>query len=57
MVVTKDSGGGLTIAKLDAARERRLPVIVVRRPVRPDAETVATDDVATAAAWALTHAG
>lgn len=55
LVVTKDSGGELTVAKLDAARERELPVIVARRPARPDTETV--DDVAMAAAWALTHAG
>ena len=57
LVVTKDSGGGMTVAKLDAARERRLPVIVVRRPARPSAETVT--DVADAVAWALTqiHAG
>lgn len=55
VVVTKDSGGELTVAKLDAARDRKLPVIVVRRPVRPDAETVA--DVDAAAAWALAHAG
>jgi precorrin-6A/cobalt-precorrin-6A reductase len=57
VVVTKDSGGELTVAKLDAARERELPVIVVRRPPRPDIETVATDGVAAAAAWALAHAG
>ena len=55
VVVTKDSGGALTVAKLDAARERKLPVIVVRRPARPDTETVT--DVAAAAAWALAHAG
>jgi precorrin-6A/cobalt-precorrin-6A reductase len=55
VVVTKDSGGELTVAKLDAAREREMPVIVVRRPPRPGAETVT--DVAAAAAWALTHAG
>lgn len=55
VVVTKDSGGELTVAKLDAARERELPVIVVRRPPRRATETVA--DVAAAAAWALTHSG
>jgi precorrin-6A/cobalt-precorrin-6A reductase len=55
VVVTKDSGGELTVAKLDAARERELPVILVRRPARPATETV--PDVAAATAWALTHAG
>jgi precorrin-6A/cobalt-precorrin-6A reductase len=55
VVVTKNSGGELTVAKLDAARERKLPVIVVRRPPRPATETVA--DVAAAAGWALAHAG
>jgi precorrin-6A/cobalt-precorrin-6A reductase len=52
VVVTKDSGGEHTVAKLDAARERGLPVIVVRRPPRPaDVPTVA--HVAEARAWAL----
>jgi precorrin-6A/cobalt-precorrin-6A reductase len=56
VVVTKDSGGEHTVAKLDAARRRSLPVIVVRRPRRPvDVETVA--EVADALAWARTHAG
>jgi precorrin-6A/cobalt-precorrin-6A reductase len=57
LVVTKDSGGTYTEAKLEAARRRRLPVIVVRRPPRPDVQTVST--VADALDWAreLAHAG
>jgi len=55
LVVTKDSGGTHTVAKLDAARERGLPVIVVRRPPRSEAETVA--EVGEAVAWARAHAG
>lgn len=51
LVVTKDSGGAHTAAKLDVARERGLPVIVVRRPAYPaDTETVAT--VVEAIDWA-----
>ena len=53
LVVTKDSGGGLTEAKLDAARERGLPVIVVDRPPRRKTEAVAT--VAEALGWARAH--
>jgi precorrin-6A/cobalt-precorrin-6A reductase len=51
LVVTKDSGGTLTEAKLHAARDRGLPVIVVRRPPRPDVAAVA--NVADALAWSL----
>jgi precorrin-6A/cobalt-precorrin-6A reductase len=54
LVVTKDSGGSLTAAKLDAARERGLPVIVVDRPPRPGVRAVAS--VAEALAWARGHA-
>jgi precorrin-6A/cobalt-precorrin-6A reductase len=48
VVATKDSGGELTVAKLDAAREHGLPVVVVRRPAGPEAETVETVDAALA---------
>jgi precorrin-6A/cobalt-precorrin-6A reductase len=41
LVVTKDSGGDHTRAKLDAARTRELPVTVVRQPPRPSGETIA----------------
>jgi precorrin-6A/cobalt-precorrin-6A reductase len=53
VVVTKDSGGRLTEAKLDAARERSLPVIVVQRPARPDVAMVSA--VGDALVWARRH--
>jgi precorrin-6A/cobalt-precorrin-6A reductase len=50
VLVTKDSGGGMTAAKLVAARERGIPVVVVRRPpVPPGVPVVAT--VEQARAW------
>jgi precorrin-6A/cobalt-precorrin-6A reductase len=55
VVITKDSGGTLTVAKLDAARERRLPVVIVRRPARPPVASVET--VAEATAWARRQTG
>jgi precorrin-6A/cobalt-precorrin-6A reductase len=51
VLVTKDSGGTMTSAKLGAARALGLPVVVVRRPDRPEAPTV--DTVEAAAEWVL----
>ena len=42
LLVTKDSGGAATQPKLDAARERGIGVVLVRRPARPEVDTVAT---------------
>src|SRR5689334_939870 len=56
VVVTKDSGGPATSAKLDAARELHLPVVVIRRPPLPtDLTTVESVDQAVewAVQWAV----
>jgi precorrin-6A/cobalt-precorrin-6A reductase len=52
LLATKDSGGELTAAKLEAARLRELPVLVVRRPPRPEG-VPSVDSVEQALAWAL----
>jgi precorrin-6A/cobalt-precorrin-6A reductase len=59
LVVTKDSGGEHTQPKLDAARERGLACVVVRRPAPPGADTRAVATVAEALAWTCerAHAG
>lgn len=48
-IVTKNSGGAGAAAKLEAARALSLPVIMVERPVLPEAPSVET--VAEALAW------
>ena len=50
VLVTKDSGGPATAAKLTAAREAGLPVVIVRRPPPPTGAPVAVD-TAGALAW------
>jgi precorrin-6A/cobalt-precorrin-6A reductase len=50
VVVTKDSGGPATSAKLEAARRLRIPVVVIRRPPLPSGVDV-VDSVAQAAKW------
>jgi precorrin-6A/cobalt-precorrin-6A reductase len=51
VLVTKDSGGPQTSAKLVAARELGVPVVVIRRPPLPDGVQV-VDSVDRAVEWA-----
>lgn len=54
VLVTKDSGGSLTEAKLTAARELSMPVILVDRPPIPDVLVVET--AVAAAEWVVSVA-
>jgi precorrin-6A/cobalt-precorrin-6A reductase len=50
-IVSKNSGGDATYAKIIAARELGLPVVMIQRPIVPEGERVA--DVAGAVAWLI----
>jgi precorrin-6A/cobalt-precorrin-6A reductase len=52
-VVSKNSGGDATCAKIIAAREFGLPVVMIQRPPLPEGEQVA--DVEHAVAWLQRH--
>jgi len=54
VLVTKDSGGPATAAKLTAARELAIPVVVIRRPGLPPHTTV-VESVPEALAWLAQH--
>ncbi|TXM87305.1 cobalt-precorrin-6A reductase, partial [Methylobacterium sp. WL103] len=41
VLVTKNAGGAATYGKIAAARQLRLPVVIVRQPWKPAVETVA----------------
>lgn len=52
-LVTANSGGGAAVAKLEVARERGVPVVLVDRPPPPEGHTVETVEEALEAALRL----
>ena len=52
-IVSKNSGGAATYAKIIAAREMGIPVVMVQRPPIPDVEQVT--DVAGAISWLISQ--
>lgn len=54
-LVSKNSGGDATYAKIAAVRELGIPVLMVQRPVMPEGEQVA--DVEGAMAWLIDQLG
>ena len=52
-IVSKNSGGAATYAKIIAARELGIPVVMVQRPLIPNVERVA--DVEGAISWLIQH--
>ena len=52
-IVSKNSGGSATYAKIIAARELGIPVVMVQRPAKPEGEKV--NDIEEAIAWLIAH--
>ena len=52
-LVTKNSGGRATYAKIEAARTLEIEVVIVRRPPAPEAETL--HDLDAVLAWIAAH--
>jgi precorrin-6A/cobalt-precorrin-6A reductase len=52
-LVSKNSGGAATYAKIEAARNLGLPIVMVQRPDKPDVEQ--TTRLETALAWIEAH--
>jgi precorrin-6A/cobalt-precorrin-6A reductase len=52
-IVSKNSGGEATYAKVIAARELQIPIIMVQRPIMPEGEKVTS--IAEAIAWLKLH--
>jgi precorrin-6A/cobalt-precorrin-6A reductase len=55
VLVTKNSGGGLTAGKLAAARQLGIPVVMVRRPAGEDEAVLACASAQVAAQMVLRH--
>ena len=52
-LVTKNSGGRATYAKIEAARMLQVEVVIVRRPAAPEAETL--HDLDAVVSWIAAH--
>jgi len=55
MLVTKNSGGLPTYAKIEAARELDIEVLIMRQPAAPETETL--HDLDAVLAWIAAHRG
>lgn len=54
VLVTKNAGGDASATKLDAARELKIPVIMIERPKLSECEMV--DNIREATEWVMKHA-